>query len=80
MSVMFVALPIALAMGAAGLIACIYCIRGGQFDDLESPPVRMLIDDDPARSANAKVTDRDTSGDESGSELVAGRIVDEPNT
>lgn len=46
MSVLYVALPIALLLGGAGLYACIRCIRSGQFDDLESPPVRMLIDDD----------------------------------
>lgn len=47
MSVLYVALPIAIAMGAAALWACVRCIRGGQFDDLESPPVRMLIDEEP---------------------------------
>ena len=45
MSVLYIALPIALALGAGGLLACIYCIRDGQFDDLESPPLRMLLDD-----------------------------------
>ncbi len=47
MSVLFVALPVAILMGASALIACIRCIRGGQFDDLETPAVRMLIDDRP---------------------------------
>jgi len=45
MSVIFIALPIALALGAAGMIACVLCIRGGQYDDLDTPAVRMLIDD-----------------------------------
>lgn len=47
MSVLFVALPVALLLGGSALIACIYCIRGGQYDDLDSPPVRVLIDDQP---------------------------------
>jgi cbb3-type cytochrome oxidase maturation protein len=47
MSVIFVALPVALLMGAAAAWACTRCIRMGQFDDLESPPVRMLMDDQP---------------------------------
>ena len=47
MSVLYIALPIAIAMGATALWACVRCIRGGQFDDLDSPPVRMLIDDKP---------------------------------
>lgn len=45
MSVIFVALPVAVLLGASALIACVYCIRGGQYDDLETPPVRMLIDE-----------------------------------
>lgn len=45
MSVLYIALPIAILLGGGGLIACIYCIRGGQYDDLETPAVRMLLDD-----------------------------------
>ncbi|KAA1258917.1 Cytochrome oxidase maturation protein cbb3-type [Rubripirellula obstinata] len=47
MSVLFVALPIALLLGGAAVIACVRCISGGQYDDLETPSVRMLIDDRP---------------------------------
>ncbi len=47
MSVIYIALPIALALGAAGMLACVACIRSGQYDDLQSPPVRILLDDDP---------------------------------
>ncbi len=46
MSVLYVALPVAILMGGAGLYACIRCIASGQFDDLESPAVRILIDDE----------------------------------
>lgn len=46
MSVLYVALPVALLLGGAALVACIGCIRSGQFDDLETPAVRMLIDDE----------------------------------
>lgn len=47
MSVLYIALPIAILLGGAGLLACLYCIRSGQYDDLESPSVRVLIDDVP---------------------------------
>lgn len=58
MSVLFVALPVAILMGAAAVVACVFCIRGGQFDDLETPAVRMLIDDKPdaASSENEKTS------------------------
>jgi cbb3-type cytochrome oxidase maturation protein len=46
-SVLYIALPLAILLGGAGLVACWYCIRGGQYDDLESPSMRMLIDDSP---------------------------------
>ena len=45
MSVIYVALPIAILLGGAGMIACVLCIRNGQYDDLETPSVRMLIDE-----------------------------------
>ncbi len=49
LSVLFVALPIAILLGASALVACVFCIRGGQYDDLETPAVRMLIDEKPAQ-------------------------------
>ncbi len=56
MSVLYIALPIALALGAAALLACIHSIRSGQFDDLETPPMRMLIDDEQ-KSGNTRQSD-----------------------
>jgi cbb3-type cytochrome oxidase maturation protein len=47
MSVLYVALPAALLLGGAAMLACVACIRRGQFDDLETPAVRMLIDERP---------------------------------
>ncbi|MGI9472989.1 MAG: cbb3-type cytochrome oxidase assembly protein CcoS [Rubripirellula sp.] len=49
MSVLYIALPIAVAMGGLALWACVRCIRGGQFDDLDTPPMRMLIDEPPKK-------------------------------
>ncbi|MEM1226276.1 MAG: cbb3-type cytochrome oxidase assembly protein CcoS [Planctomycetota bacterium] len=48
MSILFIALPVAIAMGAVAMWACIRSIRTGQFDDLQSPPIRILIDDESA--------------------------------
>ncbi|EMI56777.1 cbb3-type cytochrome oxidase assembly protein CcoS [Rhodopirellula sallentina] len=52
MSVLFVALPIALILGGGGVLACILCIRGGQYDDLDTPSVRMLIDEEMKRESD----------------------------
>ncbi|TWU02448.1 cbb3-type cytochrome oxidase assembly protein CcoS [Stieleria varia] len=60
MSVLYIALPIALLLGSAGLMACLYCIRDGQYDDMDTPSIRMLIDDrdeidDAGDSASADI-------------------------
>lgn len=48
MSVLYVALPIALLLGGSALVACLLCIRNGQYDDLEGPALRIL-NDEPKR-------------------------------
>lgn len=45
MSVLYIALPIALLLSAAAIVAFVRTVRGGQLDDLDSPPQRMLHDD-----------------------------------
>ena len=52
MSVLYIALPVALMLGAGGLVACIVCIRGGQYDDLDTPPIRILVDDELPNTAD----------------------------
>jgi cbb3-type cytochrome oxidase maturation protein len=38
--------PIALALGAAGLAAFLWCLRSGQFDDLDGAAERVLLEED----------------------------------
>jgi cbb3-type cytochrome oxidase maturation protein len=45
MEVLYVLIPVSIALAAASVVACLYAIRGGQFDDLESPPWRILFED-----------------------------------
>jgi cbb3-type cytochrome oxidase maturation protein len=49
MSVLFIVLPLAVLMAALAVGAFWWATRGGQFDDLSSPPARMLHDDPPTR-------------------------------
>ncbi len=53
MSVIYIVLPLAFVLAGAALWACILAIRGGQFDDLQTPPMRMLGDDVPVGDRNA---------------------------
>lgn len=45
METVFVLLPLALLIAAIAAGFFIWAARTGQFDDLETPPVRMLFDD-----------------------------------
>jgi cbb3-type cytochrome oxidase maturation protein len=47
MAVMFVLLPAALLFAAAAVFVFAWAARSGQFDDLETPAMRILGDDDP---------------------------------
>jgi cbb3-type cytochrome oxidase maturation protein len=51
MSVLFVAVPAALAFAVSAVIAFLWASRTGQLDDLDTPPLRMLHDDAPAAKA-----------------------------
>ena len=45
MSVVAVILPLALLVVAAAVGAYVWAARSGQFDDTDTPPTRMLVDD-----------------------------------
>jgi cbb3-type cytochrome oxidase maturation protein len=45
-SVLVYLIPIALALGALGLMAFLWALRSGQFDDLDGTAERILFDDD----------------------------------
>lgn len=45
MSVIYVALPVALLLGCSALLACLACIRSGQYDDLETASIKLLNDE-----------------------------------
>jgi cbb3-type cytochrome oxidase maturation protein len=48
MELVFVALPVALVIGGAALVAFVWAARDDQFEDLDTPPTRALFDDLPA--------------------------------
>jgi cbb3-type cytochrome oxidase maturation protein len=45
-------IPVALALGVAGLAAFLWALRSGQFDDLDGAAGRILYDDPPPRPAS----------------------------
>jgi cbb3-type cytochrome oxidase maturation protein len=46
MSVVYIALLVAIALAAAAVAAFVWAARQGQFDDLDTPPTRVLDDED----------------------------------
>lgn len=48
MSVLYVVLPAALILALIGVFFFVWAVKGGQFDDLKTPGIRMLHDDDPS--------------------------------
>lgn len=46
MNVLVVLMPLALALGALGLVAFLWSLRTGQYDDLDGAAWRVLQDED----------------------------------
>ncbi len=53
MSVLWIALPVALLLASAAVGAFLWMVRTGQMDDLDSPGWRMLVDDEEPASPHA---------------------------
>ena len=45
MTVLFVVLPLAVLLSALAAAAFVWATRRGQFDDLETPAIRLLTDE-----------------------------------
>ena len=46
MNVLFVLVPLALLLAGAGVAAFVWSVRNGQYDDVETPAMRILMEDD----------------------------------
>jgi cbb3-type cytochrome oxidase maturation protein len=49
MEILIVLLPLALLLGATFVVAFIWSAKKGQYDDLETPKFRMLLEDNIKR-------------------------------
>jgi cbb3-type cytochrome oxidase maturation protein len=62
MSVIYIVLPLALLFAIVAVIVFIRAVRAGQFDDLDTPGVRVLHDDRDAKNDTAPAEDASTNG------------------
>ena len=46
MSPLLFLIPIALTLGALGVVAFLWSLRSGQYDDLDGAALRIFLDDD----------------------------------
>ncbi|MFO1116399.1 MAG: cbb3-type cytochrome oxidase assembly protein CcoS [Beijerinckiaceae bacterium] len=46
MSILVLLVPVALMLGLVGLIAFVWSLKAGQYDDLDGAASRVLFDDD----------------------------------
>lgn len=45
MSVLYIVVPLAIVLAAGAVAGFLWAVRGGQYDDVETPAHRMLHDD-----------------------------------
>ena len=57
MSVIIILLIASIMVAAIFPLAFLWSIKNGQFDDEESPPLRILFDDEPVSKNQNKTTD-----------------------
>ena len=53
MSILYVVLPLALIIVGASVVAYVWAARGGQFDDLTTPAMRVAHDDEPPSASSS---------------------------
>jgi cbb3-type cytochrome oxidase maturation protein len=63
MSILYLMIPMGIILVVAALWVFFWAVDNGQFDDLESPAWRILLDDDtkppdPGNSGQARPTDK----------------------
>lgn len=52
MEILLYLIPIALILGFIGLVGFIWSLKSGQYDDMEGPAHRILLDDDEKAPKN----------------------------
>ncbi len=54
MSVLYFLVPLAILLASAGVAGFLWAVRSGQFDDVETPAIRMLLDDESGARRTSK--------------------------
>ena len=65
MSALYIVVPLALLIVAAALWAFIWATRSGQFDDLTTPGVRVLFDEETIPAGRSATDNDDNNANDS---------------
>ena len=57
MTILLLLIPLSLMLLVAGVWAFVWAVRNGQFESLDSAPLDILRDDDPASAAERRDAD-----------------------
>ncbi len=60
MEIIYLLIPLSLVLIAAIVWALFWAIRSGQFDDMEGPAHRILMDDDKPEKLHEKIDQKDS--------------------
>jgi cbb3-type cytochrome oxidase maturation protein len=56
MTILYLILPLALVFAGAAVAAFAWTVRSGQLDDVETPPRRILFDEERAEAARRSIS------------------------
>lgn len=73
MEVVFVLLPLALLIAGLMLALFIWAVRSGQYDDLDTPAVRILFDGASAPAPSSPPVDETTPAEAAATDAPASR-------
>ena len=63
MSALYIVLPLALLVAGAAVGAFVWVVKSGQLDDVDTPPRRILFDDEGASRARPRPERADLADD-----------------
>ncbi|HEY0862210.1 MAG TPA: cbb3-type cytochrome oxidase assembly protein CcoS [Pseudoxanthomonas sp.] len=75
MTILLMLIPISLVLLGLAVAAFIWAVRRGQFDDLDTPALDILDDEDARKPAHAQAT-TDPESDDAASAAESGRAAD----
>lgn len=64
MTILYILIPLALMLLVVFVGAFFWAVGNGQFDDLDSPAYRILMDDDGPSTPSAEAGDESATGEE----------------